>query len=84
MVWDAFKVVLRGKIISVSSSLKKHRPERLNSLYTKLREVQKDHKARPGTKKEVSILKNCSEEVKKKLVFLSGTMRQEVKRGIKK
>ena len=45
MVWDSFKAVLRGKIISISSSLKKRRQERLNSLYTKLRELQKDHKA---------------------------------------
>ena len=76
MVWDAFKAVLRGKVISISSSLKKRRQERLNSLYTKLRELQKDHKARPGTD-ELSIKKLqkeideiLTEEVKKKLVFL--------------
>uniref|UniRef100_A0A671WUY0 Reverse transcriptase domain-containing protein n=1 Tax=Sparus aurata TaxID=8175 RepID=A0A671WUY0_SPAAU len=76
MVWDAFKAVLRGKVISISSSLKKQRQVRLNSLYTKLKELQKDHKARPGTN-ELSIKKLqkeideiLTEEVKKKLVFL--------------
>ncbi len=77
IVWDAFKAVLRGKIISISSSLKKRRQEKLSSLHAKLRELQKDHKTRPGIDKEVSIkkLQNeideiYSEEVKKKLVFL--------------
>ncbi len=77
IVWDAFKAVLRGKIISISSSLKKQRQEKLSSLQTKLKELQKDHKSRPGTNQVVTIKKIqneineiYSEEVKKKLVFL--------------
>ena len=63
MVWDAFKAVLRGKIISISSSLKKRRQERLNSLYIKLKGLQKDHQAKPGTK-EVSIkIKQLQNEI---------------------
>lgn len=78
IVWDTFKAVLRGKIISIYSSLKKRRQERLNSLYTKLKELKKDHQAKPGYK-EVSVkikqLQNeideiITQEVKKKLVFL--------------
>lgn len=57
IVWDAFKAVLRGKIISISSSLKKQRQEKLSSLQTKLKELQKDHKSRPGTNQVVTIKK---------------------------
>ena len=63
IVWDAYKAVLRGKIVSRSSSLKKLK--------------QKDHKDRTKPEKVVTIkkLQNeidkiYSEEMKKKLIFL--------------
>lgn len=66
-----------GKIISISSLLKKRRKEKLSSLQTKLKELQKHHKSRSGTNKDVTIKKIqneineiYSEEVKKKLVLL--------------
>ena len=56
---------------------KKRRQERLNSLHAQLRELQKDHRTRPETNKEVSVRKLQNEideidsqEVKKTLVFL--------------
>lgn len=66
-----------GKYNSYSSLLKKSKKEKLNSLYSQLKELQKHHKIRTDPNKGVAIkkLQNeideiYSEEVKKKLVFL--------------
>uniref|UniRef100_A0A3P9LA26 Reverse transcriptase domain-containing protein n=1 Tax=Oryzias latipes TaxID=8090 RepID=A0A3P9LA26_ORYLA len=76
-VWDAYKAVLRGKIISLSSSLKKRKQDKLNQLTCQLKDLQKQHKigAKHDNGTKIKKLQNeideiYSEEVKKKLVFL--------------
>lgn len=44
MLWDAFKAVMRGNIIAISSRIKKEREETLNNLQLQLRQLQRQHK----------------------------------------
>lgn len=44
-VWDALKAVVRGKIISITSNLKKLRRQKLQDLEIKLKRLQNEHKA---------------------------------------
>lgn len=79
-----------GNIISYSSIIKKRKKEKLNSLYSQLKELQKDHKNRADPNKGVAIKKLhneideiYSEKVKKKLVFLKQGYYEAVSKAMK-
>lgn len=44
VVWDACKAVMRGKVIAVTSLLKKQRMEKLNCLQVELEKLESKHK----------------------------------------
>lgn len=60
ILWDAFKVVIRGKSINLNAITRKNRNEKLEQLQKELEKVGKDLKKRPGKKtleKQRSLLK---------------------------
>ncbi len=44
LLWDALKAVMRGNIIARTARLKKLRQERLSTLQSKLKDLQREHK----------------------------------------
>lgn len=77
MLWDAFKAVIRGNIIARSAYLKRTRQERLDTLQSKLKLLQRKHKDNvdPNMEQEMNIVKNeidgiYTQEIQKKLVYL--------------
>lgn len=77
MLWDTLKAVLRGKIIAISSSKKKTRNEKLETLKNKLKTLERQHKSdlARSTLREINIIRNeidnlATQEIKKNLMFL--------------
>lgn len=62
ILWDACKVVLRGKVIAITSKLKKCRLEKLNTLTNSLNKLELENKKGPN--------KNLSQEIKAELDYL--------------
>lgn len=74
IIWDAFKAVLRGKIIARTASLKKIRRGKIELLQTQLKEAQQVHK-RTNDPSEIQRLQKeldaiLTEEIQRKLIFL--------------
>lgn len=77
VLWDSYKAVLRGKIIALTSPIKKQKKEKLGKLQLDLNELQRQHKNTLDDDKTIEIkrLQNeidaiYSEETQKKLMFL--------------
>lgn len=77
ILWDAFKAVLRGKMIARTALLKKISQGRIDSLQIKLKKAQALHKRTndPGEKQIIKKLQKeldslLSEEIQRKLLFL--------------
>lgn len=76
VLWDACKAVIRGKIIAMTSFLKKQKQKTLEALQKNLKELEKSHKQTPDenilqeikkTKAEINVI--YSEEIQKKMLF---------------
>lgn len=83
MLWDALKAVIRGKIIAISSHLKKLRRQKMQDLEIKLKRLQIEHRATMNQKVKQEIKKKVKEiddiyskELQNKLIFLKQTMKQ--------
>lgn len=50
VVWDAFKAVMRGKLINMNATFKKNRNKEMEQLQKELGELEKALKKRPGKK----------------------------------
>ena len=50
ILWDALKAVMRGKLIAITSNLKKARGRQYKSLLTKLKTREQEHKEKPEAK----------------------------------
>lgn len=77
ILWDACKVVQRGKIIGYCSNLKKQRQAKIGQLQAELGKLENLHKKtlKPSIKMEINKKKNelneiYSNDIKKKLTFL--------------
>lgn len=77
LLWDAYKAVIRGKIIACTSLIKKQKKEKLGKLQLDLKELQRQHKNTLDNDKkiEIKILQNeidaiYSDETQKKFIFL--------------
>ena len=59
VLWDAGKVVVRGKLIGMTSLHKKHRKERLEKLQNELKILEQQHKntLNPSIKREMKMKK---------------------------
>lgn len=76
ILWDACKAVMRGKVIAVTSALKKERNKRLSDLQIKLKKLEIDHKLtqNPIMEEEIKRIRNeinsiMELEIQKKLMF---------------
>lgn len=77
ILWDALKAVLRGRIIAISSMVKKRKKQKLLDLEKKLKELQKEQSSSPKNSLKSEILeirKKIDEinnqDIQKKLLFL--------------
>lgn len=77
MLWDALKAVIRGKIIAITSHLKKLRRQKMQELEIKLKRLQAEHRATINHKVKQDIKKIVreiddiySKELQNKLIFL--------------
>lgn len=77
ILWDTLKAVMRGKIISMTSHLKKIKMQKLVNLQVKLKQLQREdgYKGNPEIKKEikkiqVEIDEIYTQETQKKIIFL--------------
>lgn len=73
ILWDALKAVIRGKLIAISSTMKKERTARYKQLMTKLKSLEQKHKKKTeqGTQNQmIAVRKEIAElleqEVEKK------------------
>ena len=76
VLWDTCKAVMRGKVIALSSFLKKQRAERLNTLQAELKSLETKHKDSidPRIKVELAIKRNqidqlYNQEIQKKMMY---------------
>ena len=76
VLWDACKAVMRGKVIAVTSFLKKCRTERLNILQTELKHLETRHKDSidPTIKVEIATKRNqidqlYNQDIQKKMMY---------------
>lgn len=76
ILWDAFKAVMRGRIIAITSNLKKSKAARLEMLQSELLTLETKHKNNidSNTKSEIAKKRNQIEEIynqeaQKKLIF---------------
>lgn len=77
ILWDTLKAVLRGKIIAISSYMKKIRNKTLEELQNNLKELERKHKLSlaQGLLKEIKQIRNkidslATQDIKKNLKFL--------------
>lgn len=61
MLWDALKAVIRGKIIAITSHLKKLRRQKMQELEIKLKRLQIEHRATMNHKVKQDIKKTVKE-----------------------
>lgn len=76
-VWDALKAMLRGVLISKATFLKRQWEDKRCQLYSTIKQLEKEHKAKGGTAIYARLLRECrklelleTEKIKKNLVFL--------------
>ena len=60
-LWNAAKVVLRGKFIAIKSYLKKHEKSQINNLTLHLKELEKEEQTKPKVSRVKEIIKIRSE-----------------------
>ena len=67
-LWDAVKVVLRGKFIAMQSYLKKQEKSQINKISLHLKQLEKEEQAKPkvSRKKEIMKIKAEINEIKTK------------------
>lgn len=77
IVWDAFKATLRGVLISKATYLKRLREDERRQLYSKIQQLEWEHKEKGGKRVYANLLKERrklemleTETFKKNLVFL--------------
>lgn len=77
MLWDALKAVMRGRIISMTSHLKKLKMQKLVDLQSRLKQLQQidTNESNPKIKEEIKKIKNDIDDIytldtQKKIVFL--------------
>ena len=56
-LWDAAKVVLRGKFIAIQAYLKKQEKSQINNLTLHLKELEKEQQTKPKTSRRKEIIK---------------------------
>ena len=61
-LWDAAKVVLRGKFIAIQSYLKKQETSQINNLTLHLKQLEKEEQKNP----KVSRRKEIKDQIRKK------------------
>lgn len=76
ILWDACKAVMRGKVIAVTSSLKKQREEKLKTIQVELQKLESEHKKLIDPKIKIEIKKKrnqieeiYTQEIHKKLLY---------------
>lgn len=76
VLWDACKAVMRGKVIAITSFLKKQRAEKLNTLQVELKNLESEHKNSIDPKIKVEIMRKrnqieeiYTQEIQKKLIY---------------
>ena len=57
ILWDAEKIVLRGKFIAIRSYLKKQEKPQINSLTLYLKELEKEEQTKPKVSRRKEIIK---------------------------
>ena len=62
-LWDAAKVVLRGKFIAIQAYLKKQEKSQVNNLNLHLKELEKEEQTKPKVSRLKEIIK-IREEIK--------------------
>ena len=76
-LWDAAKVVLRGKFIAIQSYLKKQEKSQINNLTLHLKQLEKDEQKSPKVSRMKEVIKIRSEinekEVKKTVAKINKT-----------
>ena len=60
-LWDAAKVVLRGKFIGIQSYLKKQETSQINNLTLHLKQLEKEEQKYPKVNRRKEIIKIRSE-----------------------
>lgn len=77
ILWDTLKAVMRGRIIAITSSMKKRRKQKLEDLETKLKHLQRAHSVTldERDKQEIKeirteIEKMSIQEIQNKFIFL--------------
>lgn len=80
ILWDTLKAVIRGKLISLSTAIKKAKGNKLKQLEDSLKELEKQHcqNQDPQTLSKIKEIRNqisdiYKEEIEKKLKFLKQT-----------
>ena len=56
-LWDAAKVVLRGKFIAIQAYLKKQEKSQINNLTLHLKELEKEEETKPKVSRRKEIIK---------------------------
>ena len=56
-LWDAAKVVLRGKFITIQAYLKKQENSQINNLTLHLKELEKEEQTKPKVSRRKEIIK---------------------------
>ena len=76
ILWDACKAVMRGRVIAVTSFLKKQRETKIKTLQTELKNLESEHKESSDPKVGIEIKKKrnqteelYSQETQKKLIY---------------
>ena len=56
-LWDAVKIVLRGKFIAIQADLKKQEKSQINNLALHQKELEKEEQTKPKTNRRKEIIK---------------------------
>ena len=76
-LWDAAKVVLRGKFLAIQSYLKKQKKSQINNLTLHLKQLEKEEQTKPKVSRKKEIIKIREEinaiETKKKIAKINKT-----------
>lgn len=57
MLWDTCKAVMRGRVIALTSFLKKQQLEKLNTLQAELKKLESEHKKTTASKVKLEMEK---------------------------
>lgn len=81
MIWDAHKLVLRGRLISLMSGIKKERKQERHRLITNIKILQKSHNSTTSKKVYQRYLRKRrwlelldAEKIQRKLLYLTQNM----------